>query len=108
MGRGSGGTEGESSASSVRSFHRAQKRKAPSQKAMLSKALQKANHAVLLDNAQNFEGAMEAYADACALLKQVMSKSATDEDRKKLEAVVSEDGLIAGFNIEWLTVLALA
>ena len=56
---------------------------------MLSKALQKANHAVLLDNAQNFEGAMDAYADACALLQQVMTRSSGDEDRKKLEAVVS-------------------
>ena len=55
---------------------------------MLSKALQKANHAVLLDNAQNFEGAMEAYADACALLQQVTMRSSGDEDRKKLEAVV--------------------
>ncbi|KAL8695901.1 MAG: hypothetical protein Q9224_003089 [Gallowayella concinna] len=62
-------------------------RKEPSQKAMLSKALQKANHAVLLDNAQNFEGAMEAYGDACALLQKVMLRSSGDEDRKKLEAV---------------------
>ncbi|KAL8649164.1 MAG: hypothetical protein Q9226_005687 [Calogaya cf. arnoldii] len=62
-------------------------RKEPSQKAMLSKALQKANHAVLLDNAQNFEGAMKAYGDACALLQKVMLRSSGDEDRKKLEAV---------------------
>ncbi|KAL8710866.1 MAG: hypothetical protein Q9220_004670 [cf. Caloplaca sp. 1 TL-2023] len=62
-------------------------RKQPSQKAMLSKALQKANHAVLLDNAQNFEGAMDAYGDACALLQKVMLRSSTDEDRRKLEAV---------------------
>ena len=55
---------------------------------MLSKALQKANHAVLLDNAQNFEGAVDAYADACALLQQVMQRSSGDEDRRKLEAVV--------------------
>lgn len=89
-GRGSAGTEGESSASSARSLARPHKRKAPSQKAMLSKALQKANHAVLLDNAQNFEGAMEAYGDACALLQQVMERSSTDEDRRKLEDVVSE------------------
>ena len=33
-------------------------------KAMLSKALQKANTAVVLDNAQNFEGALGAYSDA--------------------------------------------
>ena len=87
--RGSGGTEGESSASSVRSNRpKEYRRKTPSQKAMLSKALQKANHAVLLDNAQNFEGAIIAYTDACALLQQVMQRSSGDEDRKKLEAVV--------------------
>lgn len=88
-GKGSAGTEGESSTSSARSVPETQKRKPPSQKAMLSKALQKANHAVVLDNAQNFEGAMDAYGDACALLKQVMSRSSTDDDRRKLEAVVS-------------------
>ena len=88
--RGSSGTEGESSASSNRENRpRNHRRKAPSQKAMLSKALQKANHAVQLDNAQNFEGAMEAYADACALLQQVMMRSSGDDDRRKLEAVVS-------------------
>lgn len=89
-GRGSAGTEGESSTSPARSLARPHKRKSPSQKAMLSKALQKANHAVLLDNAQNFEGAMDAYGDACTLLKQVMVRSSTDEDRRKLEDVVSE------------------
>lgn len=85
-GKGSGGTGGESSASSIRSERR---HKTPSQKAMLSKALQKANTAVLLDNAQNFEGAMEAYGDACHLLQQVMDRSTGDEDRRKLEAIVS-------------------
>ncbi|KAI9811175.1 MAG: hypothetical protein M1827_005626 [Pycnora praestabilis] len=60
-----------------------------SQKAMLSAALQKANTAVLLDNAQNFVAAMDAYADACALLEQVMSKSSGDDDRRKLEAIRS-------------------
>ena len=88
-GRGSGGTEEESSESSVRSNRdKTQRRKTPSQKAMLSKALQKANHAVLLDNAQNFEGAMAAYGDACALLQQVMIRSSGSDDRRKLEAVV--------------------
>ncbi|KAL2071371.1 hypothetical protein VTL71DRAFT_12606 [Oculimacula yallundae] len=61
--------------------------KQPSQKAMLSKALQKANTAVLLDNAQNFEGAMQAYSEACALLQQVMLRSSGDDDRRKLEAI---------------------
>ncbi|KAG0652366.1 hypothetical protein D0Z07_1120 [Hyphodiscus hymeniophilus] len=54
---------------------------------MLSKALQKANTAVLLDNAQNFEGAMEAYAEACVLLQQVMLRSSGDDDKRKLEAI---------------------
>ncbi|KAL9595615.1 MAG: hypothetical protein Q9179_004914 [Wetmoreana sp. 5 TL-2023] len=83
--RGSGPAETEGSASAGESHDR--DRRAPSQKAMLSKALQKANHAVLLDNAQNFEGAMDAYADACALLQRVMLRSSGDEDRKKLESV---------------------
>lgn len=55
---------------------------------MLSKALQKANTAVLLDNAQNFEGAMQAYSEACALLQLVMQRSSGDDDRRKLEAIV--------------------
>ncbi|KAL8934234.1 MAG: hypothetical protein Q9216_006009 [Gyalolechia sp. 2 TL-2023] len=67
----------------------ARERRAPSQKAMLSKALQKAKHAVLLDNAQNFEGAMDAYGDACALLQSVMQRSSGDEYLMKLESVVS-------------------
>ena len=86
-GKGSGGGSSTSSAPSLR--ENSQRRKGPSQKAMLSKALQKANHAVQLDNAQNFEGAMDAYGDACDLLQQVMLRSAGDEDRKKLEAIVS-------------------
>ncbi len=59
----------------------------PSQKAMLSKALQKANTAVVLDNARNVEGAIEAYQEACNLLLQVMSRSSGEEDRRKLEAI---------------------
>ena len=55
---------------------------------MLSRALQQANTAVLLDNAQNFEGATEAYADACQLLQQVMRGRTGQEDKKKLEAIV--------------------
>ncbi|KAK1983129.1 MIT domain-containing protein [Colletotrichum cereale] len=59
----------------------------PSQKAMLSRALQKANTAVQLDNAQNFEGARHSYAEACDLLHQVLARTSTDEDRRKLEAI---------------------
>ena len=56
-------------------------------KSMLSKALQKANTAVLLDNAQNFEGALDAYGDACKLLQQVMDRSSGEEDQRKLAAI---------------------
>ena len=63
--------------------------KGPSQKAMLSKALQKANSAVELDNAANFEGARSAYSEACELLQQVLQRTSGDEDRRKLEAIVS-------------------
>ncbi|PTD10882.1 hypothetical protein FCULG_00011545 [Fusarium culmorum] len=61
--------------------------KPPSQKAMLHRALQKANTAVQLDNAQNFKGAREAYAEACDLLQQVLQKTTADEDKRKLEAI---------------------
>lgn len=79
---------------------RARRRKAPSQKAMLSKALQKAKHAVVLDNAQNFEGAIDAYGDACNLLQQVMLRSSEDEDRKKLEKIVSLSSPKSGVNCQ--------
>ncbi|CAK7206373.1 hypothetical protein SEUCBS139899_009165 [Sporothrix eucalyptigena] len=61
--------------------------KPPSQKAMLSRALQKANTAVQLDNAGNIEGAREAYAEACGLLQQVLMKTPGEEDKRKLEAI---------------------
>ncbi|EED21772.1 conserved hypothetical protein [Talaromyces stipitatus ATCC 10500] len=64
----------ERTASRSRSPQRRRQR-GSSQKAMLSKALQKANTAVLLDNAANFEGAIEAYQDACELLQNVMLRS---------------------------------
>ncbi|KAK1750913.1 hypothetical protein QBC47DRAFT_425856 [Echria macrotheca] len=59
----------------------------PSQKTMLSRALQKANTAVQLDNAQNVEGARTAYAEACELLQQVLQRTTAEEDRNKLEAI---------------------
>ncbi|KAL6714726.1 hypothetical protein ACLMJK_008151 [Lecanora helva] len=86
--KSSGTTEGESSASDHRiRTDRPQRRKAPSQKAMLSKALQKAHHAVTLDQHSNYEGAMQAYQEACALLQKVMIRSSGVEDRLKLDAV---------------------
>ncbi|KAL9125468.1 MAG: hypothetical protein Q9217_005333 [Psora testacea] len=86
--KSTGTTEGESSASDNRDLPgRAQRRRAPSQKALLSKALAKANHAVVLDGRQNVEGAILAYSDACNLLRQVMVRSSGQDDRRKLEAV---------------------
>ena len=66
---------------------RTRERTEKDKKAMLSKALQKANTAVLLDNAQNFEAALEAYSDACRLLQQVMDRSSGTEDKRKLDAI---------------------
>ncbi|EOA84854.1 uncharacterized protein SETTUDRAFT_117184 [Exserohilum turcica Et28A] len=66
---------------------RTREKREKDKKTMLSRALQKANTAVLLDNAQNFEGAMEAYEDACKLLQQVMIRSSQEEDRRKLDAI---------------------
>ncbi|KAG9667709.1 hypothetical protein KCU99_g2633, partial [Aureobasidium melanogenum] len=56
-------------------------------KMMLSKALEKANTAVLLDNAMNYEGALEAYRDACRLLENVLDRTSTPDDRRKLDAI---------------------
>lgn len=74
---------------SSKSRERERSGKPPSQKAMLSKALQKANTAVQLDNVQNFEAARRAYAEACAVLQQVLMRTSGEEDRRKLEAIVS-------------------
>lgn len=79
----------KSSTDSTSSQRNPSRSKQPSQKAMLSKALQKANTAVQLDNAQNFQGARSAYREACDLLHQVLLRTAGDEDKKKLEAIVS-------------------
>ncbi|KAL6803706.1 hypothetical protein J3E68DRAFT_180536 [Trichoderma sp. SZMC 28012] len=75
------------SGKSSRDMGKPRAQKNPSQKAMLSRALQKANTAVQLDNAQNFEGAREAYSEACDLLQQVLDRTSGDEDKRKLEAI---------------------
>ena len=77
-----------SSVSSIRSDRsRGKSHRSPTQKTMLARALTKANTAVLLDNAQNFEGAVEAYVEACDLLQQVMARSGDLDDRKKLSTI---------------------
>lgn len=80
-----------SSRSSGHDTEKPKSAKGPSQKAMLSRALQKANTAVQLDNAQNLEGARLAYAEACDLLQQVLRRTTADEDKRKLEAIVSSN-----------------
>ncbi|KAJ5674877.1 uncharacterized protein N7477_004811 [Penicillium maclennaniae] len=78
----------EGASSSVDGEGEADRQHGQTQKAMLSKALQKANTAVLLDNAANFEGAMEAYTDACQLLQLVMLRSnGGDEEKLKLQEI---------------------
>ncbi|KAK7959466.1 uncharacterized protein PG986_004320 [Apiospora aurea] len=61
--------------------------KQPSQKAMLSKALAKANTAVQLDNAQDYQSARRSYSEACDLLQHVLARTTGEEDKKKLEAI---------------------
>ncbi|TKA83264.1 hypothetical protein B0A55_00786 [Friedmanniomyces simplex] len=79
--------EAKPSDGSARRGSRTRNSREKDKKAMLSKALQKANTAVLLDNAQNFEGALEAYTDACRLLQHVMDRSSAADDKRKLEAI---------------------
>lgn len=60
-------------------------------KSILSQALQRANAAVEMDNAQNYEDATAAYEEACEYLSRVMHKTSNEEDRRKLRAIVSAE-----------------
>lgn len=89
MAANSPSTEENSSPFAETEAYKGKHQRDQSQKTMLSKALQKANTAVLLDNAANFEGAMDAYNDACYLLQLVMLRSNGGEDEKlKLQEIV--------------------
>ena len=79
-----------SSGSKRRHSDAKKKHKIPSQKMMLAKALQKANYAVVLDNALDFLGAIEAYSEACNLLTRVMDRSTGEEEKRKLDTIVSQ------------------
>lgn len=57
--------------------------------AMLSKALKKADTAVELDNAQDLQGARSAYQEAWNMLQQVVIRMKGDEEKTRLEAIVS-------------------
>lgn len=87
----SANTSADTTSSRTRDRDRDRANRPPSQRTMLSKALAKANTAVQLDNAQNTEGARSAYSEACTLLQQVLLRTAAEEDRRKLEAIVSGD-----------------
>ena len=80
---------GDGSSSSKRRHHNNRKKqRASSQKLMLSEALQKANYAVVLDNAQDVVSATEAYGEACDLLLRVMDRSTSEEEKRKLDTIV--------------------
>ena len=85
---------GSSMSSNGSERHPPQYHRSPVQKTMLSQALSRANSAVQLDNAQDFRGAIEAYEDACQLLHQVMLRSSGNEDRSKLQTIVSKRLLV--------------
>ena len=58
-------------------------------KEKLSKALQKANSAVVLDNQRIIEGALVAYQGTCTLLQEVIDDTSEGSDKRKLENIVS-------------------
>jgi hypothetical protein len=60
-----------------------------SRRFLLKEALHKANNAVFFDNRQNWQDALRAYGDSVGLLNQVVRMNLEDEDRRKLEAIVS-------------------
>lgn len=58
-------------------------------KEKLSKALQKANSAVVLDNQRIIEGALVAYQGACTLLQEVIDDTLEGSNKRKLVDIVS-------------------
>ncbi|KAI5291809.1 hypothetical protein KEM54_006386 [Ascosphaera aggregata] len=58
-----------------------------SHKVMLEKALSRAHAAVILDKHRNYEGAIEAYRDACNLIQQVMQSQVIGEEKGKLDEI---------------------
>ena len=93
---------GSSISSTNSDRERPRRQRSPTQKTMLSKALAKANTAVLLDNALNYEGAMGAYQDACKLLHEVMMRSSGEDDKRKLEAIVGDHPWALTSDMHWL------
>jgi len=62
----------------------------PIKRAMLEGALRKANDAVHADQIADYDYAILAYGDSCALLAQVMARTSEGcEDWKRLDGIVS-------------------
>ncbi|KAI5296559.1 hypothetical protein KEM52_000254 [Ascosphaera acerosa] len=51
---------------------------------MIERALSRAHAAVILDQREHFENALEAYRDTCHLLEEAMQAADLDEERRKL------------------------
>lgn len=58
-------------------------------RAILKVTLLHANAAVLLDNNFDFEGATQSYLEACTLLSRIEERSAIEDDRDRLNTIVS-------------------
>jgi len=43
----------------------------------------------MLDNAQDFQGAIQAYSEACVLLQQLMEEPALIDDCQRIATIVS-------------------
>lgn len=72
-------------------------------KEKLSKALQKANSAVVLDNQRIIEGALVAYQGACTLLQEVIDDTSERLDKRNLEDIVSFSPTLVVIAAEVLT-----
>lgn len=85
------GTQGstQSTEMSPNGVVRKRSKKDKDKKIILSRALKRANEAVLLDNEQNYIQAVTAYEEACGLLDLVMERTHAETERAKLTSIVS-------------------
>lgn len=63
-------------------------------KLILRSALQKANAAVQCDSTNDVLGAINAYKEAISLLERVLSTVEKENDRQRLQSIVSNNGYI--------------
>ena len=74
-----------------------------SRRFLLEEALHKAKDAVFFDNHQHYEDAIIKYGNSCALLGQVMRTHLEDDDKRKIEAIVSVSVCNNSARGYWLT-----